>query len=96
MSVWAGIAALAAVGGVIAFFYSDRGRETIRRFESGLDEFGHAVQQLRGTLRKAGRMAAEGMDVAAEGMDVVAEIISTVSDRGGRRGRGALQASREG
>jgi hypothetical protein len=75
-NIWASIAFLALVGGVLtALLYTERGRQSLRRLEHSLDDFGNSLQELRGALQKAGAVAAQGIDVASEGMEVVSNLI---------------------
>jgi hypothetical protein len=80
--VWTSVTMMALVGGAIAaLLYTDRGRQSLMRFEETLDDFGRSLQQLRGAVQKAGHIAAEGIGVATEGMEVVSNLIG----RGERR-----------
>jgi hypothetical protein len=75
---------MALVGGVIAaFLYTNRGRQSLMRFDETLDDFGRSLQQLRGAVQKAGLVAAEGIDVATEGMQVVSTLIGKSERRPG-------------
>jgi hypothetical protein len=75
-NLWTSVTVMALVGGAIAaFLYTDRGRQSLMRFEDTLDDFGRSLQQLRGAVQRAGLVAAEGIDVATEGMEVVSNLI---------------------
>jgi hypothetical protein len=75
---------MALVGGVItALLYTDRGRQSLQKMETALDEFGRSLQQLRGTIEKAGSVAAQGIDVASESVHVVSQLIGKGSGRQG-------------
>jgi hypothetical protein len=85
-NVWTSVTLMALVGGAIAaFLYTDRGRQSLMRFEETLDDFGRSLQQLRGAVQKAGLVAAEGLDVATEGMEVVSNLIGKTERRPGSR-----------
>ena len=69
-NIWTSVTLVALVGGVVtALLYTDRGRQSLKQFERAMDDFDHSLQQLRGAVQKAGRVAAEGIDVAAESME---------------------------
>lgn len=75
-SVWTSVTVMALVGGVItALLYTDRGRQSLQRMETALDDFGRSLHHLRGTIQKAGRVAAQGIDVASESVEVVSHLI---------------------
>ena len=75
---------MALVGGAIAaLLYTDRGRQSLMRFEETLDDFGRSLQQLRGAVQKAGLVAAQGIDVATEGMEVVSNLVGKSERRPG-------------
>jgi hypothetical protein len=83
-NVWTSVTVMALVGGAIAaLLYTDRGRQSLMRFEETLDDFGRSLQQLRGAVQKAGHVAAEGIDVATEGMEVVSNLIGKGERRPG-------------
>jgi methyl-accepting chemotaxis protein len=74
---------VALVGGVItALLYTDRGRQTLQKMESALDEFSDSLKQLRGTIQKAGAVAAQSVDVASESVQMVAQLIGKGQSRG--------------
>jgi hypothetical protein len=82
--IWTSVTLLALVGGVItALLYTDRGRQSLQKAERALDDFGRSLQQIRGTIQKAGLVAAQGIDVATEGMEVVADLIGKGERRHG-------------
>ncbi len=82
--IWTSVTLMALVGGVItALLYTDRGRQSLQKAERALDDFGRSLQQLRGTIQKAGLVAAQGIDVATEGMEVVADLIGKGERRHG-------------
>jgi len=75
-NVWTSVTLMALVGGVItALLYTDRGRQSLQRVEDALDNFAGSLQQLRGTIEKAGLVAAQGIDVASESVEVVSHLI---------------------
>jgi hypothetical protein len=75
-NLWTSVALLALVGGAIAaLLYTERGRQTLRKFEASIDDFEHSLQQLRGAVQKASHVAAQGFDVATEGMQVVSSLM---------------------
>jgi hypothetical protein len=81
-NLWTSVALLALVGGAItALLYTERGRQTLKKFEASIDDFEHSLQQLRGAVQKASHVAAQGIDVATEGMQVVSSLMGK-SDRG--------------
>lgn len=83
-NVWTSVTLMALVGGVItALLYTDRGRQSLHRMETALDDFGRSLQQLRGTIHKAGQVAAQGLDVASESVDVVSQLIGRGQGREG-------------
>ena len=94
-NVWTSVTLMALVGGVItAFLYTDRGRHSLQRMESALDDFSRSLHQLRGTIQKAGMVAAQGVDVASESVEVVSQLIGKGPGRRNiesvqRRGSGA-------
>jgi hypothetical protein len=74
--VWTSVTLMALVGGVVAaLLYTERGRQSLTRFEEALDEFGRSLQQLRGAVQKAGLVAVEGIDVATESMQAVSGLL---------------------
>jgi hypothetical protein len=84
-NIWTSVTLVALVGGAItALLYTDRGRRSLMQFEQAMDDFGNSLQQLRGAVQKAGRVAAEGIDVAAEGMEVMSGLIGKTDRRQGR------------
>lgn len=85
-NIWTSVTLVALVGGVVtALLYTDRGRQSLKQFEQAMDDFGHSLQELRGAVQKAGRVAAEGIDVAAESMEVVSGLIGKTDRRQGQR-----------
>ena len=81
-NIWTSVTLVALVGGVVtALLYTDRGRRSLMQFEQAIDDFGHSLEQLRGAVQKAGRVAAEGIDVAAESMEVVSGLIGRTDRR---------------
>jgi hypothetical protein len=83
-NVWTSVTVMALVGGVItALLYTDRGRQSLRRMETVLDDFGQSLQHLRGTIQKAGLVATQGLDAASESVEVVSNIIGKGSRREG-------------
>ena len=83
-NVWTSVTVMALVGGVItALLYTDRGRQSLQRMETALDDFGRSLQHLRGTIQKAGLVATQGIDVASESVEVVSNIIGKSSRREG-------------
>jgi hypothetical protein len=82
--LWTSVTLMALVGGVItALLYTDRGRQSLQKAERALDDFGRSLQQLRGTIQKAGLVPAQGIDVATEGMGVMADLIGKGERRQG-------------
>jgi hypothetical protein len=80
-SIWTTVAVVALAGGAItALLYTDRGRQSLVRFERAMDEFGRSLEQLRGAVQKAAAVAAQGIDVASEGIQVVSSLMGK-SDR---------------
>jgi hypothetical protein len=83
-NIWTGVTLVALVGGVItALLYTDRGRQSLKQFEQAIDDFGNSLQELRGAVQKAGRVAAQGIEVAAESMEVVSGLIGKTDRRQG-------------
>ena len=83
-NLWTSVTLMALVGGVItALLYTDRGRQSLRRMENALDDFGRSLQQLRGTIQKAGVVATQGIDVASESVQVVSQLIGKGQGRQG-------------
>ena len=83
-NLWTSVTLMALVGGVItALLYTDRGRQSLQKMETALDEFGRSLQQLRGTIEKAGSVAAQGIDVASESVQVVSQLIGKGPGRQG-------------
>jgi hypothetical protein len=83
-NVWTSVTLMALVGGVItALLYTDRGRQSLQRMEDALDNFAGSLQQLRGTIQKAGLVAAQGIDVASESVEVVSHLIGKGQGRQG-------------
>ena len=83
-NIWTSVTVMALVGGAItALLYTDRGRQSLMRFEQALDDFGRSLQQLRGAVQKAGLVAAQGIDVATESMEVVSGLIGKTDRRQG-------------
>ena len=81
-NVWTSVTLMALVGGVItALLYTDRGRQSLQRVEDALDNFAGSLQQLRGTIEKAGLVAAQGIDVASESVEVVSHLIGKGNGR---------------
>ena len=64
-----------------ALLYTDRGRHSLQRVEDALDNFAGSLQQLRGTIQKAGLVAAQGIDVASESVEVVSHLIGKGNGR---------------
>ena len=84
-NVWTSVTVMALVGGVItALLYTGRGRQTLHRMESALDDFGRSLHQLRGTIQKAGLVATQGIDVASESVEVVSQLIGKGEGRQGQ------------
>jgi len=82
--IWTSVTLMAFVGGVVtALLYTDRGRQSLMRFEESLDEFGRSLQQLRSAVQKAGLVATQGIDVATESMDAVSGLIGKRERRPG-------------
>ena len=83
-NLWTSVTLMAVVGGVItALLYTDRGRQSLQRMETALDDFGRSLHQLRGTIQKAGVVANQGIDVASESLEVVSQLIGKGSGRQG-------------
>ncbi len=83
-NVWTSVTVMALVGGVItALLYTNRGRQSLERMETALDDFGRSLQHLRGTIQKAGLVATQGIDVASESVEVVSHLIGKGSRREG-------------
>jgi len=82
-NVWTSVTLMALVGGVItALLYTDRGRQSLQKMEYALDDFSRSLKQLRGTIQKAGMVAAQGVDVASESVEVVSQLIGKGQGRG--------------
>jgi len=87
-NLWTSVAVMAIVGGVLtALLYTKRGRQSLVRMEGALDDFSRSLEQLRGTVQKAGLVAVQGMDVASEGIEAVSGLMGKVEQR--RQGFGA-------
>jgi len=82
-NVWISVTLVALVGGVIAFLYTERGRESLKRMEGSVEDFSRSLHQLRDTIQKASQVAAQGIEVATESMEVVAGLIGKGSRQGG-------------
>ena len=83
-SVWTSVGLMAVVGGVItALLYTQRGRQSLQRMEDALDDFPRSLHHLRGTMEKAGLLAAQGIDVASESVQVVSHLIGKGKQREG-------------
>ncbi len=83
-NLWTSVTLMALVGGAItALLYTERGRQSLARFEHVLDDFGNSLQQLRGAVQKAGLIATQGIEVASEGMEVVSHLIGKGERRTG-------------
>ena len=66
-NIWPSVTVVALVAGVVtALLYTNRGRQSLLRFDEALDDFGRSLQQLRGAVEKAGLVAAQGIDVATK------------------------------
>ena len=75
-NIWPSITIVALVAGAVtALLYSERGRQSLMRFDEALDDFGHSLQQLRGAIQKASLVATQGIDVATEGVQAVSGLI---------------------
>src|SRR5678815_2788307 len=84
-NVWTSVTLMALVGGVItALLYTDRGRQSLHRVETALDNFGQSLHQLRGTVQKAGLVATQGIDVASESVEVVSQLLGKGQGRQGQ------------
>ena len=84
-NVWTSVTVMALVGGVItALLYTDRGRQSLHRVETALDNFGQSLHQLRGTVQKAGLVATQGIDVASESVEVVSQLLGKGQGRQGQ------------
>jgi hypothetical protein len=83
-NIWPSVTIVALVAGVVtALLYTDRGRQSLTRFDETLDDFSRSLQQLRGAVQKAGLVAAEGIDVATEGLQAVSGLIGKTDQRPG-------------
>lgn len=83
-NIWPSITMVALVAGAVtALLYTDRGRQSLMRFDEALDDFGHSLQQLRGAIQKASQVATQGIDVATEGVQAVSGLISKSERRPG-------------
>jgi t-SNARE complex subunit (syntaxin) len=83
-NIWTTITLMALVGGALtALLYTERGRQSLKRFERALDDFGRSLQDLQGAVQKAGTVAAQGIEVASEGMQVVSGLIGKGERRPG-------------
>ena len=83
-NLWASVALMALVGGAItALLYTQRGRQSLTRFEHALDDFGNSLEQLRGAVQKAGIMATRSIEVASEGVEVVSGLLGKAEPRPG-------------
>jgi hypothetical protein len=83
-SIWTTVTLIALVGGALtALLYTERGRQSLKRFERALDDFGRSLEDLHGAVQKAGTVAAHGIEVASEGMQVVSGLIGKSERRPG-------------
>ena len=83
-NIWPSVTIVALIAGVVtALLYTDRGRQSLMRFDEALDDFSRSLQQLRGAVQKAGLIAAEGIDVATEGLQAVSGLIGKADQRPG-------------
>ena len=83
-NLWTSVTLMALVGGAItALLYTERGRQSLARFEHALDDFGSSLQQLRGAVQKAALVAAQGVEVATEGVEAVSNLIGKTERRPG-------------
>ena len=81
-NIWPSITIVAVVAGAVtALLYSERGRQSLMRFDDALDDFGHSLQQLRGAIQKASLVATQGIDVASESVEVVSHLIGKGNGR---------------
>jgi hypothetical protein len=81
-NIWPSVTVVALVAGVVtALLYTNRGRQSLLRFDEALDEFGRSLQQLRSAVEKAGLVAAQGIDVATEGLQAVSGLIGKADQR---------------
>lgn len=81
-NLWTSVAVMALVGGIFtALLYTKRGRQSLVRVEEALDDFSRSLQQLRGTVEKAGLVAVQGIDVASEGIHAVSSLMGKVEQR---------------
>lgn len=59
----------AVLGGVAGYvLFTERGRELRRQLEPALEEFGHELVQLRGTVNRAMGVASQGWHILDEAM----------------------------
>ncbi|MFN7914512.1 MAG: YtxH domain-containing protein [Vicinamibacterales bacterium] len=59
----------AVLGGVAGYvLFTERGRELRRQLEPALEEFGHELVQLRGTVNRAIGVASQGWHVLDEAL----------------------------
>ena len=80
-NIWPSVTMVALVAGAVtALLYTNRGRQSLTRFDEALDDFGQSLQQLRAAIQKAGLVATQGIDVATEGVQAVSGLIGK-SDR---------------
>ena len=83
-NIWTSVTLMALVGGAItALLYTERGRQSLMRFEHALDDFSRSLQQLRGAVQKAGMVATQGIEVATESVEVVSGLIGKSERRPG-------------
>jgi hypothetical protein len=82
-NVWTSVALMALVGGALALLCTERGRQSLRKVEMALDDFGDSLQEIRGAVQKAGLVATQGLEVAHEGKDAVSHLIGKTDRRPG-------------
>lgn len=60
----------AVLGGVAGYvLFTERGRELRRQLEPALEEFGHELVQLRGTVNRAMGVASQGWHILDEALN---------------------------
>jgi hypothetical protein len=82
-NIWTSVALMAIVGGAIALLCTERGRQSLRKVEMALDDFGDSIQQIRDAVQKAGLVATQGLEVAQEGRNAVSHLIGKTDRRPG-------------
>ena len=82
-NIWTSVTLMALFGGTIAFLCTDRGRQSLRKVELVLNDFGDSLQQLRTAVQKAGLVATQGIEAANESLSAVSHLVGKAGDRPG-------------